>query len=232
MVESNTGETTQPEANTRYAEQRQAMVHEQLRRRGVKDERVLQAMALVPRHEFVPPQLREQAYGDEPLGIGGGQTISQPYIVASMTAALGLSGSERILEVGTGSGYQAAILSLVAKEVYTIESRQELAATAAERLQRLGFHNVHVHCGDGTLGLKELAPFDAILIAAAAPAVPQPLLEQLDEGGRMIVPIGPEEQQHLLLVTRHGNDFISQQREPCRFVPLIGQHGWKDWELL
>ena len=183
-------------------------------------------------HEFVPPQLRDLAYSDEPLGIGGGQTISQPYIVASMTAALALSGSERVLEVGTGSGYQAAVLSLLAKEVYSMESRAELAASAAERLQRLGFHNAHVHFGDGTLGLKEAAPFDAILVAAAAPSVPRPLLEQLADGGRMIVPVGSEEQQHLVLVTRHGTVFSEERHEGCRFVPLVGAHGWKDWNLL
>jgi len=120
----------------------------------------------------------------------------------------------------------------VAKEVYSVESRVELARSAAERLQRLGFHNVHVHSGDGTLGLKELAPFDAILVAAAAPALPQPLLEQLGDGGRMIAPVGPEEQQHLVLMTRRGGEFLSERRESCRFVPLVGRYGWKDWELL
>lgn len=208
------------------------MVETQLRKRGIKDERVLHAMGIVPRHEFVPPQLRAVAYSDEPLGIGGGQTISQPYIVASMSAALRLTGSEKVLEVGTGSGYQAAVLSLLAREVCTIEFRTELAKSASERLHLLGFQNVHVHSGDGTLGLKELAPFDAILVAAAAPGLPEPLLEQLGDGGRMIVPIGPGEHQQLLLVTRHGKNYLSERREPCRFVPLIGRHGWKDWELL
>lgn len=215
-----------------YAEQREAMVETQIRNRGVKDERVLQAMATVPRHEFVPVQSRALAYSDEPLAIGGGQTISQPYIVASMTAALRLEGSEKVLEIGTGSGYQAAVLSLLAREVYSVECRAELAKSAAERLQRLGFHNVHVHCGDGSQGLKEFAPFDAILVAAAAPTLPEPLLEQLNEGGRMIAPIGSEEHQQLLLVTRHGKDYSSEQREYCRFVPLIGRHGWKVWDLL
>jgi len=221
-----------PVAEAEYTGQRQAMVEKQLRRRGINDERVLRAMASVPRHEFVPPQLRDLAYSDEPLGIGAGQTISQPYIVASMTAALSLSGSERVLEVGTGSGYQAAVLSLVAKEVYSVESRGELAKSAAERLQRLGFHNVHVHFGDGTLGLKEMAPFDAILVAAAAPALPRPLLGQLRDGGRMIVPVGSEEQQHLVLVMRRGAEFLQERRESCRFVPLVGAYGWKDWDLL
>jgi len=232
MGERDTNNLTARSSSDHYAEQRDFMVEHQLRRRGIKDERVLRAMATVPREEFVPPQLHDAAYSDEPLGIGGGQTISQPYIVASMSAALYLLGSEKVLEIGAGSGYQAAVLSLLAKEVYSIEVRAELANSAAERLRRLGFHNVHVHCGDGTSGLKEFAPFDAILVAAAAPTVPEPLLEQLADGGRIIVPVGPEEQQYLILMTRHGNEFTSERREACRFVPLIGRFGWKDWERL
>jgi len=215
-----------------YLELRETMMETQLRKRGVKDEGVLRAMAAIPRHEFVPPQSVSMAYADEPLPIGGGQTISQPYIVAAMTEALRLRGSERVLEIGTGSGYQAAVLSLLCQEVYSIECRPELARSAAARLQRLGFHNAHVHCGDGTLGLKEFAPYDAILVAAAAPSLPEPLLEQLNEGGRMIAPIGTEEHQQLLLLTRHGNNYDSERGEGCRFVPLIGRYGWKDWELL
>jgi len=215
-----------------YLELREEMVETQLRKRGVKDEQVLRAMAAVPRHEFVPPQSVGLAYADEPLAIGGGQTISQPYIVAAMTEALRLCGSERVLEIGTGCGYQAAVLSLLSREVYSIECRPELARSAAERLQRLGFKNVHVHCRDGSLGLKEFAPYDAILVAAAAPSVPKPLVEQLSDGGRMILPIGTEEHQQLLLLTRHGNDYASELREGCRFVPLLGRYGWKDWEIL
>jgi protein-L-isoaspartate(D-aspartate) O-methyltransferase len=221
------------EAENGYSELRRAMVEKQLRGRGLKDEQVLAAMAAVPRHEFVPPELRQLAYADEPLGIGAGQTISQPYMVATMTAILGLTGKEKVLEIGTGSGYQAAVLSLLAKDVYSIESRAELATPACERLQRLGLSNVHVHMGDGTLGLKELAPFDAILVAAAGPAVPQPLLGQLaGNGGRLVAPIGGGDCQHLTLVTRRGTEFLSERRDSCRFVPLIGRHGWKDWELL
>jgi protein-L-isoaspartate(D-aspartate) O-methyltransferase len=231
VADVNTKHFPEPGGHDGYVEPRRRMVEKQLRKRGIKDERVLQAMATVPRHDFVPPQLREVAYSDEPLGIGAGQTISQPYIVATMSAALHLSGSEKVLEIGTGSGYQAAVLSLLVKEVYTIEFRVELANSASARLQLLGFHNVHVHSGDGTLGLKEAAPFDAILVAAAAPALPEPLLEQLPEGGRMIVPIGTGEQQYLTLVTRHGKEFSSERRESCRFVPLVGRHGWKEWEL-
>lgn len=232
MAEVNTKSWPKPLSSDLYADQRESMVEMQIRRRGVKDERVLRVMEIVPRHEFVPPQSRAFAYADEPLAIGGGQTISQPYIVASMTAALRLSGLEKVLDIGTGCGYQAAVLSLLSREVYSVECRAGLAKSAAERLERLGFQNVHVHCGDGSLGLKEFAPYDAILVAAAAPSFPEPLLEQLNEGGRIIAPIGTEDHQDLLLVTRHGVEYSTERREPCRFVPLVGRHGWKDWELL
>jgi protein-L-isoaspartate(D-aspartate) O-methyltransferase len=215
-----------------FFEQRREMIETQLLRRGVKDERVLRAMRSVPRHEFVPLQSKTMAYADEPLAIGSGQTISQPYIVAAMTAALQLDGTEKVLEIGTGCGYQTAVLSLTSREVYSVEYRSELALGATERLQRLGFTNVHVHCGDGSIGLKELAPFDAILVAAAAPAVPQPLLEQLNEGGRLIAPIGAEDHQELTRVRRHNGTFVTEHGEGCRFVPLVGRHGWKDWGLL
>ncbi|HTP68375.1 MAG TPA: protein-L-isoaspartate(D-aspartate) O-methyltransferase [Dongiaceae bacterium] len=216
-----------------YAEERAAMVEKQIYRRGIVDERVLRAMTTVPRHEFVPLGSRAMAYADEPLGIGDGQTISQPYIVAAMSAALELKGHERVLEVGTGSGYQGAVLALLAREVFSIEVRAGLARGAAERLTRLGYENVHVHCGDGTQGLKELAPFDAILVAAAAPALPAPLLEQLNgDGGRLIAPVGGGDHQQLVLVARHGNEYVSEMRENCRFVPLIGRHGWRAEKLL
>jgi protein-L-isoaspartate(D-aspartate) O-methyltransferase len=211
-----------------FAVQRAEMIEKQLRRRGVHDSGVLSAMAAVRREEFVPKEFRERAYEDAPLPIGEGQTISQPYIVAAMTAALHLTGNERVLEIGTGCGYQAAILSHLAKIVFSIESRSELASAAAMRLERLGYANVHVHCGDGTLGLPELAPFDAILVAAAAPAVPEPLRSQLAEGGRLILPVGDAENQELLHIERHGNSFETRTLEACRFVPLIGYHGWKE----
>ena len=211
-----------------FAAQRAEMIERQLRRRGIIDSGVLAAMAAVRREEFVPNEFRGRAYEDAPLPIGEGQTISQPYIVAVMTASLHLTGSERVLEIGTGCGYQAAILSHLAKIVFTIESRSQLAAAATARLDRLGYKNVHVHCGDGTLGLAEFAPFDAILVAAAAPVVPEPLRSQLAEGGRMILPVGDAENQELRLIERLGNSFNTRTLDSCRFVPLIGFHGWKE----
>jgi protein-L-isoaspartate(D-aspartate) O-methyltransferase len=199
-----------------------------LRRRGINDAAVLAAMMAVPRHEFVAEELRAHAYDDLPLPIGGGQTISQPYIVAAMTAALHLRPGDRVLEIGTGCGYQAAVLARLAKEVFTIERRPELASAASAKLARLDYANAHVHCGDGTLGLPELAPFDAILVAAAAPAVPKPLLAQLSEGGRMILPVGEAEHQELQLIERHGDAFPTKRLEGCRFVPLVGYHGWQE----
>jgi protein-L-isoaspartate(D-aspartate) O-methyltransferase len=211
-----------------FAVQRAEMIEKQLRRRGITDSRVLAAMAAVRREDFVLEEFRSRAYDDAPLPIGEGQTISQPYIVAAMTAVLHLTGNERVLEIGTGCGYQAAILSGMTKIVFTIESRSELASAAATRLERLGYQNVHVHCGDGTLGLPELAPFDAILVAAAAPAVPQPLRSQLAESGRLILPVGDADNQELRVIERHGNSFETRALEGCRFVPLVGYHGWKE----
>jgi protein-L-isoaspartate(D-aspartate) O-methyltransferase len=211
-----------------YAAQRWEMIEKQMRRRGITDPAVLAAMLAVPRHEFVPEEIRSSAYEDAPLPIGGGQTISQPYIVAAMTAALHLRPGDRILEIGTGCGYQAAVLACLAKEVFTIEWRAELASSASARLARLGYPHAHVHCGDGTLGLPEFAPFDAILVAAAAPAIPKPLLAQLAEGGRMILPVGDTEHQELQLIERHGDAFPAKMLEGCRFVPLLGYHGWQE----
>jgi len=225
------GNGTAPSAGDAFTVARQAMLDTQLRRRGITDHAILSAMAAVPRHEFVPSEFRNRAYEDAPLPIGEGQTISQPYIVAAMTVALRLTGSERVLEIGTGFGYQAAILATLAKEVFTMEYRPELAAESATRLARLGYTNVHVHCGDGTLGLPDFAPFDAMLVAAAAPSVPAPLLDQLAHGGRLIVPVGDVENQELRLVERTGNSFQTTQLEPCRFVPLVGAHGWKEAPL-
>jgi protein-L-isoaspartate(D-aspartate) O-methyltransferase len=211
-----------------YPAQRLEMIEKQVRRRGITDPGVLAAMLAVPRHEFVPEEIRSSAYEDAPLPIGGGQTISQPYIVAAMTAALRLRLRDRVLEIGTGCGYQAAVLACLAKEVFTIERRAELASSASAGLARLGYANAHVHCGDGTLGLPEFAPFDAILVAAAAPAIPKPLLAQLTDGGRMIVPVGDTEHQELQLIERHGDAFPAKMLEGCRFVPLLGYHGWQE----
>ncbi|HKD50092.1 MAG TPA: protein-L-isoaspartate(D-aspartate) O-methyltransferase [Candidatus Acidoferrum sp.] len=213
--------------STDCAPQRAEMVEKQLRRRGIEDRCVLSAMLSVPRHEFVPPEVRARAYEDLPLPIGSGQTISQPYIVAAMTAALRLRPTERALEIGAGCGYQAAVLSLLAKEVFTIERRAELASAASEKLERLGYLNVHVHCGDGTLGLPEFAPFDAILVAAAAPAAPGPLLAQLAEGGRMIIPVGAADNQELQLIEKRAGKLSTKTMEGCRFVPLVGYHAWQ-----
>jgi protein-L-isoaspartate(D-aspartate) O-methyltransferase len=200
------------------------MVAEQIERRGVKDPRVLEAMRKVPRHEFVPEDERHEAYDDRPLPIGHGQTISQPYIVAFMTEALGLKGPEKVLEVGTGSGYQAAVLSLLAKEVFTIEIVEPLGKQAAEVLKKLGYKNVSVRVGDGYRGWREQAPFDAIIVTCAPDAVPEPLVHQLAEGGRMIIPVGPEgkAQQLVLMKKRHGK-LHQQEILPVRFVPMTGE---------
>jgi len=206
---------------------RREMVERQLRPRGIRNERVLEAMLNVPRHEFVPAEYRSQAYEDKPIPIGEGQTISQPYMVASMAQAVALTGTEKVLEIGTGSGYAAAVLSRLAATVYTVESHPTLAMAAQERLTRLGYDHVFVHTGDGSAGLKDAAPFDAIVVAAAAPNVPQPLVDQLAEGGRMAVPVGAGNSQELVLVTKSGGEIISRPLYECRFVPLIGRYGFE-----
>jgi protein-L-isoaspartate(D-aspartate) O-methyltransferase len=206
---------------------RREMVERQLLKRGIRDERVLAAMLSVPRHEFVPPELVAEAYGDRPLPIGHGQTISQPFMVAAMAEALELLGGERVLEIGAGSGYQAAVLSLLAREVHTVEMHEDLASESGERLRRLGYANVHVHVGDGTLGWPEEAPFEAIVVTAAAPEIPPPLAAQLTEAGRMIVPVGTTEEQRLLRVEKRGDALTTRALYHCRFVPLLGRFGWK-----
>ncbi|MFL5805632.1 MAG: protein-L-isoaspartate(D-aspartate) O-methyltransferase [Roseiflexaceae bacterium] len=211
-------------------EERQAMVHTQLACRGISDERVLEAMASVPRHLFVPEEWRAQAYQDRALPIEAGQTISQPFIVALMAQALALRGDERVLEIGAGSGYAAAVLSLLATEVYTVERWPSLAGAADRRLHDLGFVNVHVHVGDGTAGLPAYAPFDAIVVAAAAPWAPKPLREQLADGGRLVIPVGGRDEQLLLRLTRSGNLARTERLSGVRFVPLIGAHAWEPRE--
>ena len=211
---------------------RAKMVELQLGGRGISDPRVLDAFRSVPREEFVPSDLAEFAYRDAPLPIGDGQTISQPYIVAVTVEALGLTGNERVLEIGAGSGYAAAILSRVAKEVFTVERLEPLAEAARERLDRLGYRNVHVLCGDGTLGWPEHAPFDAIAVAAGGPEIPKALLAQLAPGGRLVIPVGPDENsQTLVRVTKDGHGQLEEEAlTDVRFVPLIGEQGWPEQE--
>ena len=207
-----------------FAESRARMVREQLAARGIRDERVLEVMGRVPRHELVPEAVRDDAYQDGPLPIGEGQTISQPYIVAAMSEAAALEGSERVLEVGTGSGYQAAVLSALAAEVYTIELEPVLAARAKRDLERLGCTNVQTRTGDGYRGWPEAAPFDAILVTAAPDHVPPALLEQLAAGGRLVIPVGGRGDQELWLYTKSAGGEIERKRlMPVRFVPLRGE---------
>jgi protein-L-isoaspartate(D-aspartate) O-methyltransferase len=209
-----------------YTDERRVMVESQLRRRGIRDQRVLDAMLRVPRHEFVPPQYRAQAYGDHPVPIGEGQTISQPFIVAVSLQAIALTGSESVLEVGTGSGYQTALLAELAHNVYSVERHATLAHSAETILAQHGLNNVRVVIGDGSHGLSEFAPYGAILVSAAAPSVPQSLLDQLSDNGRMVVPVGPPHAQELQLVRKQDGKPVVKALEGCRFVPLIGAEGY------
>src|SRR5262245_25696104 len=201
---------------------RERMVNEQIEARDVHDPRTLAAMRKVPRHLFVPPESSSLAYEDHPLPIGHGQTISQPYIVAFMTEALRLVGGETVLEVGTGSGYQAAVLAEIAARVYSIEIVEPLAREAAERLARLGYHNVEVRAGDGYVGWPEAGPFDGIMVTAAAPRIPEPLKQQLKDGGRLVIPVG-DDYQELILVTRRGDRYEERNVLAVRFVPMTGE---------
>lgn len=211
-----------------FAKERLTMVEHQLRRRGIGDERVLEAMSKVPRHTFVPEAHRGAAYEDRPLPIGEGQTISQPYMVAIMTQSLELQGEERVLEIGTGSGYQTAILAELAKEVYTIERIPLLLEKAQNILRYLGYENIFFVIGDGTKGWPEKAPFDGILVTAGAPEIPQTLLTQLADGGRLVIPVGPRYTQTLYKVTRRGKNYKEEDITGCVFVPLLGEYGWKE----
>jgi protein-L-isoaspartate(D-aspartate) O-methyltransferase len=213
-----------------FSEERRRMVEEQLRGREIHDVRVLDAMRTIPRHLFVPAERAAQAYSDQPLAIGEEQTISQPFMVAVMSEALELTGSERVLEIGTGSGYQTAVLARLAREVFSVEMHASLAAAAGERLAQLGFSNVVIITGDGSEGLAAHAPYDAIVVTAAAPGVPPPLVEQLAEGGRLVIPIGRvggSETQELIRVRRHGERTTQEVLNYCRFVPLVGRYGWQ-----
>jgi protein-L-isoaspartate(D-aspartate) O-methyltransferase len=204
-----------------------AWIDEQLVARGIADVRVLEAMRRVPRESFVPDAALSQAYADRALPIAGGQTISQPYMVAVMSEALRLTGTERVLDVGTGSGYQAAVLGALAREVFTIERVPELAAAARAKLAALGYANIEVLVGDGTLGSPQHAPFEGILVAAGAPRAPGTLKRQLSrDGGRLVIPIGPAEQQWLTMITRDGDRFAESTGIGCVFVPLLGKEGW------
>lgn len=210
------------------AQARGRLVDEHIAPRGVHDARVLAAMRSVPRHEFVDPVYRGEAYEDRPMPIARGQTISQPYMVAVMTQALRLTPAARVLEIGTGSGYQAAVLASIAREVISIERYPELAAQARDRLARLGFANVVVLEGDGSLGWPALAPFDGIIVTAGAPTVPAALGAQLSVGGRLVIPVGPRHVQRLLVITREGDRFREQMLHACAFVPLVGPEAWPE----
>lgn len=210
-----------------FEKERAEMVENQIKARGIKNPRVLRAMMKVPRHLFVPEELQKYAYEDHPLSIGEGQTISQPYMVALMTELLEPTEEDRILEIGTGSGYQTAILAELAKEVYTIERIGSLMERAQKTLSSLGYKNIFFKLGDGTLGWQEHAPYNGIIVTAGAPAPPQPLIDQLAEGGRLVIPCGDEYSQTLWRITRAGNELIKEDFGGCRFVKLIGKYGWK-----
>jgi protein-L-isoaspartate(D-aspartate) O-methyltransferase len=209
------------------ARKKELMVQEQIQARGIKDQLVLEAMRRVPRHRFVDDSLQGQAYNDYPLPIFGGQTISQPYMVALMTECLGLKGGEKILEVGTGSGYQAAVLAELAGKVYSIEREPYLARMARRVLSELKYENVIIKIGDGTLGWREFAPYDGIIVTAGSPVVPKPLQEQLKDGGRLVIPVGSSAFQNLICIEKTGSKIKSREVCGCTFVPLIGNHGWK-----
>ena len=219
-------ERTDHQRDAVWTAARERMVREQLEPRGIRDPRVLDVMRRVPRHLFVDPSIAVRAYEDCALPIAEGQTISQPYMVAVMTQALAVPPNARVLEIGTGSGYQAAVLSGLALEVVTIELRPELAAAASARLARLGYGNVRVVVGDGSRGYPEGAPYGGIVATAGAPRVPPSLRDQLDEGARLVIPVGPASQQEITVIERQGNAFITTRGDGCVFVPLIGEEAW------
>lgn len=208
--------------------QRHSMLESLRTKYGIIDERVLEAMGTLPRHLFVPAAIKSQAYRDNALPIAGGQTISQPFIVAKMTELLGLTGTERVLEIGAGSGYQTAILATLARKVFAIERLDVLAREAGQRLASLGFRNVVLKSGDGTNGWDAYMPYDVILVAAGGPEIPAPLIEQLKVGGKLVIPVGGDQlSQHLIRVVRTSRGYTQEDFGPCAFVPLIGRHGWQ-----
>ena len=211
-----------------FTQARRRMVSTQIKARGINDSRVLEAFSEIPRHMFVSEDLQMDAYEDYPLPIGHGQTISQPYIVALMTSQLELRGDEKILEVGTGSGYQAAILSRLAAEIHTVEIINELALAAGQKLQELGYSNIHVHKGDGSSGWPASAPYDGILVTAASPEVPQNLIDQIETGGRIVIPVGERWRQVLEVWVKRQDRVEKKEILPVVFVPLKGEHGWQD----
>jgi protein-L-isoaspartate(D-aspartate) O-methyltransferase len=212
----------------KYKHLREWMVESQIVERGIRDKRVIEVMKKVPRHLFVPEDIIESAYDDRALPIGYGQTISQPYIVALMTELLELKGDNKVLEIGTGSGYQAAILAELVKEVYTIERVEPLAEEAKRRFEKLGLKNIKVYVKDGTEGLPDESPFDKIIITAATPDIPQPLVEQLKEGGIIVAPVGERYSQYMLKAIKKGKELERSYLIPVAFVPLIGRYGWKE----
>lgn len=211
-----------------YSGARELMVERQLRQRGITDERILEAMRQLPRHEFLPPDKQEEAYEDYPVSIGWGQTISQPYMVALMLQLLEPAPENKVLEVGAGSGYVAALLGMLCSSVYAVEIVPELAARARQTLKRLNIHNVHIIHGDGTLGYPAAAPYDRILVSAAAPTIPPPLVEQLAEGGKIVVPVGGRVYQTCEVGTKMNGELHMRRSIECLFVPLRGEYGWKD----
>lgn len=217
-----------PNTSFQFEDARREMVARQIEERGINDQRVLDAMRSIPRHLFVPDEYVHASYTDEPLPIGEAQTISQPFMVAAMAEALLFKESEKVLEIGAGSGYQAAVLSRLAREVIAIEAQPALAVSARERLVRLGFANVRIEQGDGSMGWPQGAPYDAILVTAAAPSVPPPLLEQLADGGRLVIPVGGAENQDLIRITKSDGRISRESLYACRFVPLVGRYGWQD----
>ena len=215
------------ESGNEFRGARQRLV-ETLQEKGIRDLAVLRAFEMTPRHQFVPTGIRHRAYEDSPLPIGNGQTISQPLIHARYLELLKLTGRERVLEVGTGSGYQTVLLSHLAEQVFSIERIPALFQMAREAIQRAGARNVSLLLGDGTVGWREYAPYDAILVSAGGPTIPQPLVDQLAEGGRMLVPVGDKEEQTLVCVSKRGGEIEKRDLGPVRFVPLLGMHGWDE----
>lgn len=217
-------------AENRFEIKRNKMVKEQLIDAGITDLRVLKAMSKIPRHLFMLKETRSSAYKNKATKIMEGQTISQPFVVAKMTEMIGLTGNEKVLEIGTGSGYQTAILAELSKEVISVERHKKLADQAQLILSELGYKNIKIIVGDGTMGLANFKPFQAIMVTAAAPNIPQILLDQLAEGGRMVAPVGTENQQYLTLFRRKGDQYLKEGNIPVVFVPLIGEYGWKEEE--